>query len=145
MANRTNTDAVKKLLEPGKDYNGYTDLTPFIQSASAVVNRVVALAAQARQITVAASDAELIERWLAAHFYCQSDKPYQTRTTAGASAGFVGQTKIGLESTLYGQTAIRMDPSGVLDAIDKKKFAGASWLGKIESEWLKPCERTDGT
>ena len=143
MAYRTTIGAVKGIMEPGRDYNGHTDLMPFIATANAVVNRVVNLAVTARNMAIQSTDAELIERWLAAHFYCQSDKTYQSKSTQGASGSFTGQTAMGLKSTLYGQTAKVMDPSGVLEAIDERKFAGGHWLGKVSSEWIPYDQRTD--
>lgn len=76
---RTTKKAVQDLLLPGGDYDGKSDLTPFIDTASSIVTRVNTCAiAKGNTLTVA--ELELIERWLAAHCYQQSDKGYQSRT-----------------------------------------------------------------
>jgi len=113
------------------------DLDPFIETASSIVDDVVECAT-AKGKTLTAAKLELIERWLAAHFYAVSDKPYTSRSTVDASGSFAGQTAMYFESTLYGQHAMRLDPSGCLDAIGGKerKRAGGSWLGKNPSSQI---------
>jgi hypothetical protein len=75
---------------------------------------------------------ELIERWVAAHAYKCSDKDFTSRTTAGASGTFAGQVGMGLEATLYGQMALRLDNHGYLLATADGGIpeAGGVWLGK---------------
>ena len=77
---------------------------------------------------------ELIERWLAAHFYTNR-VPLVTHETAGG----MGETKavetgIGFENSIFGQTAMRLDTNGGLARLNhnSKKGAaraGATWLG----------------
>jgi len=57
------------------------------------------------------------------------DPTYRSRSTGGASGAFDGNTTMGLEGSRYGQAAIRIDVSGCLDIIDKKKYAGTFWAG----------------
>ena len=136
------------ILTPGGDYDANPEvgsapsLTPFIDTANVVVTRVAACALR-KGITLSAAELELIERWLAALYYCQSDKPYASRSTAGASGSFHGQTGMYLTSTLYGQTALNIDSSGCLDAIANgpRKTATASWLGKAPSEQTDYMDR----
>lgn len=135
---RTTTDAVQRLL--GNDYAPDADLTPSVESASAVVDRVVACAT-AKGKALTAAEAELVERWLSAHFYCQSDPQYQSKSTMGASGGFTGQTGMRLDNTRYGQQAQVIDYSGCLSAIGKRAVATGGWLGKTESEQLTYEER----
>ena len=139
---RTTAAAVKLVMAPGKDYdtNRSPDLTPFIDTASAVVDRVAACAT-AKGITLSSTELELIERWLSAHFHCVSDKPYSTRSTQGASGGFHGQTAMALDATLYGQTAKGIDYSGCLAAIFAKQKARMKWLGKPPSEQVDYVNR----
>jgi hypothetical protein len=108
------------------DYDTLTnpDLTGFIAAASAVVDRVVTLAAQ-KGVTLSAGvnyEQELIERWLAAHFYTRSDQAYRSKSTGGASASFQGSTAMSLDASYYGQTAVNIDYSGALNAIGKRLF-----------------------
>lgn len=137
---RTNATAVAKVLmdDYGPRLSGDNpDLDPFIETASSIVDDVVECAT-AKGKTLTAAKLELIERWLAAHFYAVSDKPYTSRSTVDASGSFAGQTAMYFESTLYGQHAMRLDPSGCLDAIGGKerKRAGGSWLGKNPSSQI---------
>lgn len=136
---RTTSAAVIELL--GDDYNGTTVLTGFISTANVLVTRVAACAA-AKGITLTAEELELMERWLSAHFYQQSDKGYSQRATLGASGTFGGKTDMGLNSTMYGQSAMTMDPSGCLAAITMRKTAGLLWLGKPPSDQI-PYQNRD--
>lgn len=131
MAVRTNSGAVQGVLAAGGDYNGLTPLTPYIETATVVIDRLAAYAAEI-ETTVTDAELELLERWLAAWAYCMSDKPYSSRSTLGASGSFHGQTGKGLEANLYGQTAKRLDPTGYLiiwDTESRGARAGGFWLG----------------
>jgi hypothetical protein len=129
MANRTNSRAVEGVL--ARDWDGKTSLIPYIQSANSMVNRVAQFAPN-RGFALTRSELELIERWLAAHFYCCSDQPFSQKTTDGASGTFQGKTaEEGLCGTKYGQMAVRLDVSGVLNALDKRIVAKGHWLGSV--------------
>lgn len=119
MAIRTNAAAVKLLLAPGGDYDIETnpDINPSIETASSFVDEV-AVNAVAKSIPITDARLELMERWLAAHAYKQSDKTLAAKTTDGASATYDGKTDKGFQSTLYGQMALRLDPTGTLALID---------------------------
>lgn len=122
---RTTPAAVEAILGDDYNYDGNTDLTPFIASANIIVNRVNTCAlAKNPAIVLGDDELELIERWLAAHYYCKMDQLYQSKSTSSASASFQGQKTNSIESTDYGQSAINMDYSGCLSAISKRAFAG---------------------
>jgi len=132
---RTKTSAVEAILgglNDNSNWDGLTDLTPFIASASAVVDRVNT-AAQNKAImpvTLSAVELELIERWLAAHFYTVMDPLYRSKSTMGASGNFQrGQANDGFETTDYGRQACMLDYSGMLRAIGKRQVAGGYWAG----------------
>lgn len=131
MAVRTDSDAVIALLAPGKDYDlvNLPSLTGFIASASVVVSRVATCAAD-KGITLSSEELELIERWLAAHYYKRSDLPYASKSTGGQSASFQTKIDMGIKGTHYGQSAIDMDPSGCLAALSSQARASIGWLGK---------------
>lgn len=137
MARTTSTAVIAVLLDDyGPRGDGtLPDLTAFVETASAVVDDVEDCAA-ARDRTLGSTRLELIERWLAAHFYAVSDQPYRSKSTADASATFQGDTAMYFEATKYGQTAMRLDPSGCLAAIGgaAPARARAFWLGKPPSE-----------
>lgn len=134
---RTTADLVKALMAPGGDYDlvSSPDLSPFIDTASAIVDDVAECAIN-KDKALTTARLELIERWLAAHFYQQSDQGYIERATLRASGKFQGQTGMYLESTKYGQTARNLDSSGCLDAIatGTRKTAGGFWAGKPKNE-----------
>lgn len=140
MAVRTTSDNVKGVLRLGSEGGDYDDvanpsLTPYIATANAITSRVYTCSVQ-KKLTLSTTELELIERWLAAHFYAMSDQTYAQRSTQGASGSFQGQTGMGLEATKYGQTALAVDYSGCLTAINKRQFASGFWLGKPASQQL---------
>lgn len=135
MSRRTSPDKVKELLVdnygPSLGRADGAKLDGFIDSASAMVDRVNTCAAgKTPAITLTTTELELIERWLAAHLYVMADPMYASRTTGKSSASFQGQTQMGLDYSPFGQTAKRLDWSGCLEALDKRKFVGGAWLGR---------------
>ncbi len=136
---RTTVELVQGIL--GGDWDGTTDLTPYINSATVVITRVAACAVS-RGVAVTTEELEIIERWLSAHFYGQSDKPYIEKRTERAMGKFAGETGMGFDSTLYGQTAMRIDPSGCLAALNKRQRAQVNWLGKVPSAQI-PIDQRD--
>lgn len=137
---RTTSEKVKALLTPGRDYDiiNNPSLQPFIDSASSIVDDVLACATRKGK-TMTSAKLELIERWLTAHLYQMSDEGYTSRSTLSASGAFQGQTAMYLEATMYGQMAVTLDSSGCLVAIAKgeRPTARAFWGGK------RPSEQTD--
>jgi hypothetical protein len=126
------------LLAPGNDYDldNEPSLEPFIDTATVIVTRVAACAVR-KGITLSAAELELIERWLAAHCYVQSDQTYANKSTGGASAGFQGQYGMQLMNSKYGQMALSVDYSGCLNAITTRQRVSITWLGK------RPSQQTD--
>ncbi len=137
---RTTAAAVKLVLgdssthaQGAGDYDGSRDLTPFIDSASSIVDRVAACATNKGK-TLSSTELELIERWLSAHLYMMSDQQYASKSTAGASASFRATGGLSLDGSTYGQTAKIVDHSGCLAAFDKRQTAQLVWLGKAPSD-----------
>lgn len=139
---RTTSSAVLAILLNDYDSVNAPSLTPFIDSASIIVDRVAACAT-AEDDTLTSEELELIERWLAAHCYASSDQPYSSKSTERASATFQGRTGMYLEGTKYGQMAITLDHSGCLAAIasGERRRAGMHWLGKPRSEQITYDQR----
>lgn len=135
---RTNANAVRDLL--GNQYDGSSSLIPFIDTASVIVTRVVACATK-KSVTLSTEEQELIERYLAAHFYGNKDQFYSSKSTAGASASFMGQTGMRLDGSNYGQTAQTLDPSGCLAALSKGAKASIMWLGKNKLDRIDAEDR----
>jgi hypothetical protein len=77
---------------------------------------------------------ELIERWLAAHFYTMRD-PRVTNEHAGpVSSSFQSHIGLGFDTSHYGQTAMRLDTNGGLSALNEsikkgKPRISAAWMG----------------
>ena len=128
---RTTSGNVQGILS--SHYDGTAVLTPFIDTANSLVSRV---ATADTLVTLSAVDLELIERWLAAHFYAHADQLMTSKSTGGASGSFQGQTGMVLESTQYGQTAMLLDSTGYLSRLSNETKTGTKqkaqlfWLGK---------------
>lgn len=145
MAPRTTASLVQAVL--GDDYGprldgSLPDLTPFITAANTITNRVVACAsAKGLALSDGGQDteAEQVERWLAAYFYTKQDPIYSSKSTSGASGSFVRDAD---EANPYRGAAINIDYSGCLAAILKRQFAFFSWLGKPPSAQI-PVEQRD--
>jgi hypothetical protein len=140
---RTNASLVQAIMGNDYDKKNAPDLTPCIAAASAMVDAVTACAASRGFFLSPAQDqlGELIERWLAAHFYQAQDKGYKSKGTSKASASFQAQGGSGLEETEYGKRALLLDVSGCLEAYDKRKVAVMFWGGKPVSEQIPYVER----
>jgi hypothetical protein len=141
MALRTTSSLVKGILTKDYDHRGTPSLDPFILTANSLVNRLATRAAEIG-LSVAADTLELVERWLAAHFYTMSDKSFIENKTAGASAIYHGRTDMNLDASLYGQTAQLLDPTGLLGKLSMRAGASVVWLGKPVSQQI-PYEQRD--
>ena len=131
MAIRTLAANVVAILVDHYDTPNATDLTAFIATANSLTDAVST--ADTGGI-LSSGDLELIERWLAAHFYGHADQMTQSEGGGGANASFQGQTAMFFESTQYGQTALVLDRTGELARLQKqaeegKRSAGMTWLG----------------
>lgn len=115
------------------NYDGVSDVTQWIDSATAIVDRV-ATCATGKGITLSTTELELIERWLAAHYYTKYDPLYASKSTGRASASFIQDPKV---PERYKAGALDLDPSGCLAGILAGARAGAAWLGK------RPSDQTD--
>lgn len=125
MAVRTTVEAVGLII----DVDSGISLTPFIEVANALVTKHCVDGA----FTVA--ELELVERWLAAHFYCVRN-PRTTQERAGSvGEGYQSRVDLGFDVTHYGQMAMRLDWSGALSKLNEQAksggriTAGITWLG----------------
>jgi hypothetical protein len=130
---RTDAALVQGILED--NYNGSTSLAPFIAAANAMTSRVNTVAV-ADGFVLSSAELELIERWLAAHFYAWgADKTRASVGVGRSNETYDGKTGMHLEATPYGQTAIALDFSGTLRAInDGAVNVGGFWAGYPTSE-----------
>lgn len=141
MAIRTTIEKVRNILLD--NYDGVADLTPFIEAASSITDDVNSCASD-RSISLGSTALELIERWLAAHFYVAADPLYSSRKTSKASGEFQGRNvtggaidNIALDTTDYGRRAKMLDKSGCLASLSMGERVQGFWLG------LAPSDQTD--
>jgi hypothetical protein len=120
---RTTAAAVQGILV--NDWDGITDVTPYIQTASSIVDKVVQCATW-KNVTLNSVDQELIERWLSAHYYTKMDPVYTSKSTSGASGSFVRGKE---EPEPYKAAAQNVDISGCLKAILGRQVARGYHVG----------------
>jgi hypothetical protein len=82
---------------------------------------------------------ELIERWLAAHFYTNRDPRLVSERAGSVSADYQSVVGLGFETSHYGQTAMRLDTNGGLARLNTTMKTGSSrigvtWLGSTPDE-----------
>tara|TARA_R110000751_G_scaffold152635_1_gene257752 strand:- start:6504 stop:6926 length:423 start_codon:yes stop_codon:yes gene_type:complete len=107
-------------------------MLPFITVANELVTEVCTTPAGPK-VAYTAARLELIERWLTAHFYTNRD-PRTSSESAGVSASYQSKIDLGLDTSHYGQTAMRLDTNGGLsklneDAKKGKPKLSAFWAG----------------
>lgn len=134
MAARTTSIKVQELLGYNYDRKRAPVLTPFIDTATLMVDDLVACAVE-RGITLTTARLELIERWLACYYYSKQDPLYSSRSTEGASGSFLRTADD------FKNSAIDLDNSGCLQAMFAKAVASLTWLGKVPSEQIDVNDR----
>ena len=130
---RTTTAAVEALL--AGHYKSTISTQQFIDAATLVIDRVVTCAT-AKGFTHTAAELEMIERYLAAHYYTKSDAYMTSKSTGGASASW-SRSPEGDFLTV----AKDLDPSNCLAATIARTTAGMAWLGSTQGETLSWDER----
>ena len=116
-------------------------LSSAIDAANALTDKVQSMDAadDGPQVLTAALLVQ-IEKYTAAHF-AQSfaaNQQVTAESSLGASSTFQGQTGMRLEATFFGQHAMLLDVSGILNGLNEGiHTVGVEWLG------LPPSEQTD--
>lgn len=77
---------------------------------------------------------ELVERWLAAHFYSCRDPRAKSEGAGSVNVTYDITGGLGFDGTTYGQTAMRLDTNGGLTRLNEntkkgKPNAKVIWLG----------------
>lgn len=122
---RTTSTLVGQIIKVDADI----DLSPFIETANALVTECCTNSSYTN------ATLELIERWLAAHFYTIRDMRMESERLGAATEKRQSKVDIGFNSSIYGQHAMRLDVRGNLAALDKrtkdgkKDLIAATWLG----------------
>lgn len=125
---RTDSDAVALIL---MDYDSSISLDPFIEAANFLVTENCA-----DDSDYTTAQLELIERWLAGHFYRQRERPIFSRRAGQVSQTFSNMIGLFLQNTHEGQMAMMFDTNGHLAALSKamekgkKRVVSISWGGK---------------
>lgn len=134
---RTTVDNVEGII----DIDSGISLTPFIEAANALVTERCAAATDSDGNAFHDSTRlELIERWLAAHFYHIRDVRPNIERADDVSQTFRSRVDLGFDLTHYGQMAMRLDTSGSLAQLNEmikkgtKRKVSLSWLGKTKTE-----------
>jgi len=128
MPIRTTEEKVREIIETDSSIK----LEPFIQSASTLVDRCCA------DKDYTETELELIERWLAAHFYCIRDPRTSSESVGTVKEQYQYQVGLHLDVSVYGQTAMVLDYYGGLAALNKSIENGGTgtawvkWMGKDE-------------
>lgn len=129
-APRTTAELVGKIV----DVDEGVDVTPFIRAATMLTTR--ACGASGYTDDGEDSEMEVIERWLAAHFYQISNNPLAFARAGSVAASFQYKVNYDLRNTEYGQQAMMLDTAGNLAALNnanqtrKKVTIGGDWLGR---------------
>lgn len=124
MGRRTTPGAVRAI---GESFPSSANLDPYIDTASKLVDKVAQCDTDGEMDD---QHLELLERWLAAHFYAVTRRPAKLSRKIGAASttyhrGMLGK---GYESSPYGQQALALDVTGCLRKLGRQK-AGATWVG----------------
>ena len=127
---RTSANLIKKIITPAVDTETFAGP---IAVANAMVNNYIVN--NSKCASVDDTTLELIERYLAAHYYALDNPSIVSESADGTSETYErGQTGMGLDSTRFGQTALELDTCGGLLAAKKRRRAAIHWLGTKESE-----------
>jgi hypothetical protein len=133
MAVNTTEELVAGIIQ---DDVSSVDLIPFIASANMLVTKACP------DTVYSVEELELIERWLAAHFYKIYDMARDTERAGPVMESYQYKLGLNLSVTMYGQQALALDYNGGLAVISKqaelgrRPTVGVYWLGtEIEDIW----------
>jgi hypothetical protein len=135
MSVRTTAEAVGGIIK----VVGTVSMTPFIEAANALVTE------HCSEDDYDATRLELIERWLAAHFYAIYEPRRLSERAGPVSKQIESRVDLGFDVTRYGQMAMRFDTEGGLAALNEQIKSGGSltvgvtWLGS-EDEYSQDEE-----
>lgn len=141
---RTTELRIKRVLAPGNDYDlvANPSLEEFIVVGGAKVDQLVADCASYGIAEPSAAVLATLETWISAWAYKNSDQQESSGNAGRSSSSTKGQTGMGLESNHYGQTAIELDPTGLLQVKKKGATATGAWTGRRPSAQTPYRNRT---
>lgn len=131
MAVRTNAANIKAIIEVDTTIIAAdSDLDPFISIANELVTEICT-GTNAPDPVYTDARLELIERWLAAHFYAIRDPRAKSEKAGSVGVSYRGKTDLNFALTHYGQQAMMIDTNGGLSRLNKGKGLTATvlWAG----------------
>jgi hypothetical protein len=109
-------------------------LVPFLAAAASIVTRHLVPVFPA---DITEDELTQVETWLAAHFYSIWRQRRASESASVVSASYQYNLGLYLASTMYGQQAMMMDPTGLLAALNaettegkRRQRFGVLWMGK---------------
>ena len=129
---RTNATNVKAIIEVDSTIIvSDSDLDPFINTANELVTELCT-GSNGPSTAYTSTRLELIERWLAAHFYAVRDPRVKSERAGAVGVNYQEKVDLNLSLTPYGQQAMMLDTNGALTRLNKGKGVGISilWLGQ---------------
>jgi hypothetical protein len=131
---RTTPELIAEIIEVDTDI----PLEPFITIANELVSERCATGVTPAYTT---ARLELIERWLAAHFYTVRDPRMTSRGVDVIQQSWQSAIGRGFKTSHFGQTAMRLDTAGRLAKLDaaiedptKKRSVGINFIGTTPEE-----------
>jgi hypothetical protein len=142
---RTSELAVQEVLMSDWDEDEGYSLAPFIETASSIIDSVADCAVK-KGTALSDSTLELIERWMAAYTFMMAKGKLESQKVDKAEERYQGKTGMGLDANYYGQTAVRLDPTGCLVKVTsgKRIQPSLSWGGKTAAESIPYDQREGG-
>lgn len=122
MASRTTEENVAMVIE----VDPTIPVTRFMLDAAIFYNSIVGTS-NTEEV------AEVVERWLSAHFYSIRDNRVVDESAGPVSQKFAGKVDLRLDGTYHGQQAIMFDTSGKLAAWMLRANGKPSLLGMVGS------------
>lgn len=129
---RTTATNVKKIIEVDATIIVVdADMDAFIDVANELVTEMCTGTTNGPKTAYTASRLELIERWLAAHFYAIRDPRVKSEKAGPVGVNYQEKVDLNLSVTTYGQQAQMLDTNGGLKSLDKNTAHNVQvlWLG----------------
>jgi len=124
MANRVSEDDVREIIE----VSSTLILDAFITSANVFITATLGT-------TLSEGLLKEIERWMSAHFVAIREKRANSVKIGDAEETYSVKVGMGLKATQYGQQAILLDTTGVLDKLgERKKTYSMTILNPFDTE-----------
>jgi len=108
MTPRVSDTEVKRII------NTSLNTTPFINTANVLIDKHLGSSSLSDNLM------REIELWMSAHFTAIRQQQAKQESIGKTSITYQGKTEMGLKATLYGQQALALDPTGLLDQIGRK-------------------------